>query len=297
MNMYKKCRTNNRTKKAFTLVELSLAIAFISLLLIIIASITLSLIAVYRKGLTINSVNFVGRSIIEDLQNSVASAKKNQNPSNICESVYPTDDTERNNCITDKAQLFTYHTFTTTLGVNNYPRYGVFCTGSYSYIWNTGYALSSESDYSSISPIQFSYGPSHAHKDNFKLLKIKDFNGDVCKATIDIAHNKYANNAAGDIHIDANLNDDDIVDLIADSDNKLAIYHLYLAKPATNADSRNAFYSGFFILGTLEGGIDILKAGNYCKPPGDDTVFGGEPNFDYCAINKFNFAVQGNGGY
>ncbi len=36
-----------------------------------------------------------------------------------------------------------------------------------------------------------------------------------------------------------------------------------------------------------------MSTGDYCKPPGGTT---GEENFNYCAINKFNFAVQGNGG-
>lgn len=288
MTRYHK-RNITKTKKAFTLVELSLAIAFISLLLIIMTTLILSLIAVYRKGITINAVNSVGRSIIEDFQNSVAESQQNQSPEAICKSAYAESSSDYTSCVNDKAKLFIYNDYKTTVSGKNYPRYGVFCTGSYSYVWNTGYALSNDTKYFSVSPIKFSYAGG-SKSSNFRLLKILDRNRDVCKATIKDDEYEQAN--AGDITITANLTDGETIsDLIAESDTDLAIYHLYVAAPATNSNTRNAFYSGSFILGTKEGGIDIMQAGNYCKPPGE-----ADENFDYCAINKFNFAVQGNGG-
>ena len=71
----------------------------------------------------------------------------------------------------------------------------------------------------------------------------------------------------------------------------LAIYELYVAEPALSATRQNMFYAASFILGTLRGGIDIKTTGSSCKPPNDDYT-----EIDYCAINKFNFAVTA-GGY
>lgn len=294
----------NKTKKAFTFVELSIAIAFISLLLITITTLVLGLIAIYRKGITINAVNSVGRSIIEDFQNSIAEAQQNQNPENICKSAFTDGSQEYEDCINDSAKLFIYNsyfkpiTISTPTGTEtkHYPKYGFFCTGSYSYIWNTGYALSNENDGTLdrglIKTIKFSYEDKATHntktKKNFRLLKITDRNRSICKSAVD---NKYKQKDLSDvISINTTLETGkDVVDLIAKSDTDLAIYYIYLATPATNPDSKNAFYSGSFILGTLKGGVDVIGASN-CKPPGSGS------EFDYCAINKFNFAVQGNGG-
>ncbi len=280
----------NKSRQGYTLAELSLAIALMSLLLIIMTTLILGLIAIYRKGITIDAVNRVGRSIIEDFQNSISEAQQSQNPESICGGVYNTSSSAYSQCVNDKAKLFIYHAYESAHSGRNYPRYGVFCTGSYSYVWNTGYALDN-GEYNSIHPIKFT--ASGVSKTDFRLLKILDRDRNVCKSTVE--DSAYTSKAAGDINISAHLTDGkDVADIIADSDTQLAIYHLYLSTPATNSDSRNAFYSGSFVLGTQDGGIDIVNPqGGFCKPPGDSSDY---ENFDYCAINKFNFAVQGNGG-
>jgi hypothetical protein len=82
------------------------------------------------------------------------------------------------------------------------------------------------------------------------------------------------------------------VDLILkDSDNDLAIYDLSVANPAESGTQENVFYSVSFILGTLEGGINITATGRSCAVPTDYA----NEFFNYCAINNFNFAVQANG--
>ena len=72
----------------------------------------------------------------------------------------------------------------------------------------------------------------------------------------------------------------------------LAIYDLYVSTPAESVAKNNLFYSVSFILGTIQGGINITKSGNFCATPDDYGI----ENFDYCAINKFNFAAQAVGG-
>ncbi len=264
------------TKKAFTLVELSLVIAFLSIILIIMATLTVSLIAIYRKGMTISDVNFVGRSVIEDLQNSISEAKISQNPQAICSGKYTKGSSEYNSCEADGAMKLIYRE---ALDASGKPLYGAFCTGAYSYIWNTGYAEK--------------LGTSHKVQLNGssypRLLKVRDEQREVCKQFVNDSYN-----AVDPTNISIGISEDP-VELISDDNNgsKLAIYHFYVSKPATIPDTGRAFFSGSFILATIEGGVEIMASGNYCKPPGSASS---DENFNYCAINKFNFAVQGNGG-
>ena len=42
----------------------------------------------------------------------------------------------------------------------------------------------------------------------------------------------------------------------------------------------------------MQGGINVTAAGNFCAAPND---YGNDQNFDYCSINKFNFAARATG--
>ena len=86
-------------------------------------------------------------------------------------------------------------------------------------------------------------------------------------------------------------NEDLVVELLKDrAASDLVLYDLYVARPALSSTRQNMFYAASFILGTTRGGINIKQGGNICKPPADDNSM-----LDYCAINKFNFAVQAGG--
>ena len=62
--------------------------------------------------------------------------------------------------------------------------------------------------------------------------------------------------------------------------------------PARDIANSSALYSVSFVLGTVQGGIDITKSGGFCATPDDYE----DANFDYCTINKFNFAALATGG-
>lgn len=57
-----------------------------------------------------------------------------------------------------------------------------------------------------------------------------------------------------------------------------------------------------FILATMRGGVDIMRSGDYCSPHMIDEITGESDDsgniltlgaeFNYCAINKFNFAAR-----
>ena len=97
----------------FTIIELMLAMGFVSMLLLAIAMTTIQIGKIYNKGITLRGVNQAGRSLSDELQRSIASTR----PFDI------------------KA---------TTPSETRYikqPGGGRLCIGKYSYAWNTGEAL------------------------------------------------------------------------------------------------------------------------------------------------------------
>ena len=67
-------KLTHRTQSGFTMVELSITLAFLALLLISIAVITTNIIAIYQKGMTLKAVNSVGRGLVEELTTAINTA-------------------------------------------------------------------------------------------------------------------------------------------------------------------------------------------------------------------------------
>ncbi len=292
------------TKSGFTLVELGLALSFIAMLLLIISALIISIIAIYRKGLSINSVSTTGRALIDDFSASITEAGS-ATPESICGTFYVVSEDANSayqKCIADHAMRLILQEYSTT---GSLYRGGVFCTGSYSYIWNAGNTLKIENhnpntdgmpikiQYYDVSgsPVEFSPGGADRTQQP-RLVKVRDSGRYACR---DNLSDDYDLKSPSPDTITANSSTAPLteppVDLIATTDNTLALYHLTLAKPNTNPATGNAFISGSFVLATITGGVNIMGTGNYCKTPDDQ-----QSNFDYCAINNFNFATQAIGG-
>ena len=83
-------------------------------------------------------------------------------------------------------------------------------------------------------------------------------------------------------------------------DINLALYNFGVLPATTNVNTNESFYQISFTLGTVDGGADINRTGNYCSGKGksyakiDGTLTTNTTaNTQYCAINKFDFtAVQ-----
>lgn len=136
----------------FTIVELMLAMTFISVLLLAIALTTIQISNIYNKGITLREVNQAGRSVTSDLQRSVASS-------------IPFDVTPR----TDNSAATAHSKYVVRDGG------GRLCLGSYTYAWNYGAALAGGQGapgifnrYSDGQPVRF--------------VKIADPNGALCAA-------------------------------------------------------------------------------------------------------------------
>ena len=215
------------------------------------------------------------------------------------------------------------------------PVYGAICTGKYSYIWNSGYFFGEENGTvtdPNLEPAKFIYDSANSNPnpnssdiwrnpvpvENFRLLKVVDDQRAVCKTMNKVSADSYGSSYKknSDFHddlgnvfditnpqnletnsnlinyYDKGIPDDNVMVLYAnDETNPLSLYDLDLLTPAMDDNRTVAFYTGSFILGTLQGGIDINATGNFCKTPEGYN----DEEFDYCAINKFNFAVQAKG--
>lgn len=137
---------NQDNKKGFTLIELMLAMTFISVLLVAIAMTTIQISTIYTKGITLREVDQAGRSVSDELQRSIASSA-------------PFDVTKP---LGDPLAKY----------INVANQGGRLCLGQYSYVWNYGKAFAQGgtvlNTYSDGTPVNFA--------------KIADPSGALCVA-------------------------------------------------------------------------------------------------------------------
>lgn len=321
----------------FTLIELALSSAFVGILSIAIVLIINETVAAYRRGITLNQVTTTGMDIVDDLRTAVQNSSA-RSVANDCIVFYADASAVREACQADGGYNFVSITKTADVTLNkgggrtevrrDMPIYGAFCTGTYSYIWNSGYFEANEADFAEkraqewatltylpsagADPVTI-FGTDRSGTEEkfslsldsrpFRLLKVRDNYRAVCSSVVryDVAGGEFKNNYAlpSNENLSNNFNisgygvlTEEPVDLIlADYENDLVLYDLDVARPAESTTRQNTFYSVSFILGTTDGGIDVMSSGQSCAPPADWE----KEDFDYCAINKFNFAVQANG--
>lgn len=108
-----------KSKKAFTLIELSISLVFISFLLLAITYTTIQIGNTYNYGISTKAVGQAGRAIISDMQQEIRSIK-------------PFDPTLNRSDFIE---------FIGSPGVTG----GRLCIGTYSYIWNTASAIKNNS--------------------------------------------------------------------------------------------------------------------------------------------------------
>lgn len=275
----------NSSKKGFTLVELSLSIAFIAILSITIALIINDAISTYRRGLTLNQINTTGMDLVDDIRTAVQNSPASS-PRNSCKNYK--DDFQKNCEENNGMRLMNVAKTGNVNNIEGTPLYGAFCTGAYSYIWNSGY-LFLENGGDKATYAVYEGDKKTEEWNDFRLLKVEDRQRAVCGSVLP---DKYNNSE--DIESEFKGKDKGPVVLLAnDGANPLALYSFTSALPAVDGLNSAAFYSMSFILGTVQGGINVMSMGNFCAAP---ESFDSAENFDYCAINKFNFAAQANGG-
>lgn len=219
----------DKTKRGFTLIELSISLTFISILLVAIAMTIIQISGSYNRGLTIKSVNLAASSIATELQRSIATTMP-----------------------------FSVESNSTKYVVDSYG--GRLCLDKYSYIWNYGKSLNTNSyrnKYSSGSTL-------------IRFVKVPDTGGSYCT------------NATTDI------DPTNAVDLLSSGDRNLAIHLFQVASGPTAFDqlTNSRLYSITYYLGTNTASAlndDYLS----CKAPGQN----GEDS-NYCAVEPFSISVS-----
>ncbi|MEI6053931.1 MAG: hypothetical protein WCQ49_01005 [Candidatus Saccharibacteria bacterium] len=103
----------NIFRTGFTIIELMLAMSFVSVLLVSVTMTVIQISHIYNKGLMMKGTNQAGRSIIDELQRSI-----NSSPS------FDLSNNYRTKVLSDGSSA------------------GRLCVGQYSYIWNDGKTLS-----------------------------------------------------------------------------------------------------------------------------------------------------------
>lgn len=134
---------SKQSKKGFTLVELSIALVFISFLLLIIATTTIQIANTYNQGLTIKSAAQAARSIVSDLQQEIRAV-----------------------------QPFSLDTDFVDIETSNGVVGGRLCLGTFSYIWNYAQPLNNNDTGSNV------YTDSTS---NIRFVKVQDTSKYYCQ--------------------------------------------------------------------------------------------------------------------
>lgn len=257
-------------QQGFTIIELTLAMTFVSVLMVAIAMTITQLANIYNKGTTLRAVDQAGRAISRDIQTTLAEAQ----PLDI-----DSDGDEGAN-LRSQVQVG---------GDVTKPDGGRLCTGSYSYIWNTGRLLASETDNDQASGEEVNKYETSTER--IRLVKVRDTGAIYCSDT------------------SLDIKKEDATELLSSGDRRLAIQSLSITAAAVDAVTQQALYRIQLEIGTNDenslcqpvGGdtscladqqTEINTIDTRCKPPSDD-----DSRRDFCAVNKFEFTVRaGNRG-
>ena len=256
-----------RARRGYTILELSLSVAIITILLLGIIYVSIHTNNIYQKGIAIKNVSTGGTELLDAFSRIISTSVSS---SATVDCMFFGSSSARTNCENDNAYRLTYQEY--YLDDGN-PAGGVFCTGKYSLLWNSGHAIK-QHDTST-------YGGSE-----YRLLQIDDTNRSACKAGYSSSGTYNSNVRQSNYSLPDTSNP---VELLQQEDGDLVLYDLVIFPPRQHAVSLQTFYSGTFILSTIAGEVNILGDGNFCANPGIST------DFYYCAINKYNFAMRATG--
>ena len=269
-------------KKGFTIIEITLAMTFLAILMVSIATLIMRVTNIYQKGLAMRAINATGTEIIEDITRTVGAASylvdiHSQDAELGGNGVMEYD----NNYKLVEKYYYDYTVYNENHNGKNFnvQYFGVLCTGDYSYIWNTARAL--DPDFTTKNFIT-------VNGEKVKMVRVydreqtqcnKDKNGSVAN----LAKRNY-------LPVTINVPVDNVVELINNDEMDLALYEFNITPATQSAITRQSFISANFILATRQGGININANGDFCR--GEDNEFKDEYEgtmFNYCAVNKFSF--------
>lgn len=223
-----------KLKQGFTIVELMLAMTFVSVLLLAIALTSIQAGKLYNRGVTLRNVNQSGRNISDMLRRDFLQSnaqKIAKDGSHHLIQVKTTDGTVVNERI---------------------------CLGYYSYIWNRADAMVRATGDNAIWQLLVKYDDVGTRDAKVNLLRVVDSGGNLCRKSG--SPGAYPNVVDRDISTELLQSPTD--------ENFLGMYNSYLKK-ITSGDGSEALFALGFTLGTGRTG-EISTADQSCKPPADD---------------------------
>ena len=253
-----------KSKNGFTLVELSLSMVFIAILSVIIVLVINGTVSSYRRGITLNLLNTVGSELVSDITTAVQESPidgelcHNNDDDGLCRHVLRINYAE--------------------VESKSIPASGAFCTGKYSYVWNSGYYF--DNNYQiEAEKMRVVDKDGREVLSGFKLAKILDTERNACLPNTD-----------GINEIKISGGEADAEDVLDENNSGVAVYN-FEVYPPVDGGSGGQLYIVSLTLGTAQSGMNINVAGSKCAAPAESNS-----NPDYCAINTFRFAALANGG-
>jgi prepilin-type N-terminal cleavage/methylation domain-containing protein len=271
-------------KKGFTLIELMFAMGLLATMVLCVAVLAIRITTIYEKSFTIKEIGLLGKAIIDDVSRSIGVATVSS--LGVEENYY----FERKDS-------------------GGQPLYGAFCTGRYSYLWNTNQG--------SMASYIYWENDAEVKDDGFRLIRVVDSSRYICGQrlgtreiiSVPCAHTDFyisvpddTKDTDGGLYFgtpDDNYNTfyapkenctEKPVELISRSSVGI-IRDFRVVSAVGGSGGSQVFYSMDFILATTRGDIDILSSGDYCSDISADL----STDFNYCAINKFYFSKMSGG--
>lgn len=224
--------TRRYRRYGFTLVELMLAMAFVSVLLLAIATIAIQAGKLYNRGLTLKSINQSGREISDSLRRDFLQANAGKISGNANSAVV-------------------------MVQAGGTDRSGRLCLGDYSYVWNVPKVVSGEVK-AGAGIITEVGGPHSGRPINF--ARVIDPDGMLCQKNETTG--AYMSTVATDkvTHLLKPAGSNDVV---------LAIHQMKAARVAGDSGA-DSLYRLEFVLGTSQ--LEAVNTANgTCKPPADNS--------------------------
>lgn len=280
-------KAKKKSQHGFTLIELMLAMGFIGSLLVVIAVIILQIMGIYNKGLTLKEVNQVSRTVVRDMQQSISSV-------DALRLQYVDEDTK------DLVSAISYSEMVDK-GTDYYKNTagGRLCTGSYSYVWNTGAALRSYNprlaEYNPLAPpihdgnsLQFLPGGA-PNPTPVRFIKKSDPGKTLCRETTEANPASTLPDAPDDTR--------GYINVFGPGHNELVLYNFSIESQfdlgvaeTTELTAVSTFYYINMKLGT-QAGDETISGDPECQDPAGAQYNDGE----YCAINKIDFVARTGG--
>lgn len=250
-------------REGFTIVELMLAMAFISILLLSIAMTAIQAGRIYNRGAVLRSLNQSARDIGDTMRRDFLQANRQQIMLNDNEYDPDADDNQ----------------IVTSIAEGNLES-GRICLGQVSYLWNSAGTLDKISTVGGEDLVDNPAVVKDANGEPINFVRVSDPDGGLCKR----------NHEDGDRYLSQLAVNQEVTSLLRQptgGDVVLSIYDLQIVPLVSQGDE--GLFRVKYTIGTSKES-EINTSDQSCKPPNDN-----ESNFDFCSINNFEMIVRTNG--